>query len=120
MQSGGSAAEAVGLINQVRTRARNMVAGGTAPANYNAGETNPATIMSWIMNERFLELAGEEGIRWQDLRRWHLGNQINLGNFDFSSESGITLKFDPNKNLLYPIPLGEIDLNPNVKQNQGY
>lgn len=120
MQSGGSAAEAIGLINQVRTRARNMVAGGTAPANYNTGESNPATIMSWIMNERFLELAGEEGIRWQDLRRWHLSNQINLGNFDFSSESGIELKFDPNKNLLYPIPLGEIDLNPNVRQNQGY
>jgi hypothetical protein len=56
LQSGGSTAEAIGLINQVRTRARNMVAGGTAPANYSTAETNKTTIMNWIINERLLEL----------------------------------------------------------------
>jgi hypothetical protein len=44
LQSGGSTAEAIGLINQVRTRARNMVAGGIAPANYSTAETNKTTI----------------------------------------------------------------------------
>ncbi len=119
VQSGGSTTEAIELINQVRTRARNMTSEGNALADYSTAETTRGTIMNWIMNERFLELAGEEGIRWQDLRRWHLGGLIDLTNFDFSSESGIPLKFDP-KNLLFPIPLAEIDLNPNVKQNVGY
>lgn len=120
IQSGGSTAEAIALINQVRTRAREMAQGGTAPANYSTTETNPATIMNWIMNERFIEFAGEEGIRWLDLRRWHLGGIINLANFDFDSDAGIPLRFDPNKHLLYPIPQSELDLNNNVRQNDGY
>src|SRR6185369_14185570 len=39
LQSGGSPAEAIGLINEVRTRARNM-GGGAEPANYSTAETN--------------------------------------------------------------------------------
>lgn len=72
------------------------------------------------MNERFIELGREEGIRWQDFRSWNLVGQIDITNLEFSSVSGIALKFDPNKNLLYPILLPELNLNPNVKQNQGY
>ncbi|MFN4144178.1 MAG: RagB/SusD family nutrient uptake outer membrane protein [Runella sp.] len=120
LESGGSTAEAIGLINQVRTRAREMRAGGTVPANYPTTETDRARIFNWIANERFLELAGEEGARWLDLRRWHLAGKINLGSgFNWSSlRNDVT--FDVNKHLLYPIPLSEIDLNPNVKQNPGY
>ncbi|HTL08296.1 MAG TPA: RagB/SusD family nutrient uptake outer membrane protein, partial [Chitinophagaceae bacterium] len=59
LQSGGLAADAIALINQVRTRARNMVPAGTAPANYVTTETDKAKIMGWIMNERFIELAAE-------------------------------------------------------------
>ena len=39
LQSGGSTSEAIGLINQVRTRARTMIAAGTQPADLSTTET---------------------------------------------------------------------------------
>lgn len=119
LKSGGSKAEAVGLINQVRGRARAMVTGGTVPADLSIAETSDATIMGWVMNERFLELAGE-GQRWLDLRRWHKAEYIVLNNAFFSPANVSSLSFDPAKHLVMPIPVSEIDRNPNVKQNEGY
>ncbi|CAN5428421.1 hypothetical protein BH10BAC2_BH10BAC2_48030 [soil metagenome] len=58
LQSGGDVSDAADLINQVRTRARDMVSGGTAPANYSTTEINTATVMDRVMNERLIELAG--------------------------------------------------------------
>jgi hypothetical protein len=117
VQSGGSLTDAIALVNQVRTRARSMVTGGTVPAN-RPTSADKAQVLTWIMNERFIELAGE-GDRWLDLRRWHLNGLIQLNTNFFSSANSKT-NFDPAKNLLMPIPTGEIDLNPNVKQNPGY
>jgi len=119
VMSGGSTADAIGLINQVRTRARSMVTGGTIPANYATTQADRAIVMNWIANERFVELAGEEGARWLDLRRWHLNGRINLATWDFSSDRSDFAISLP-KNLYYPIPLNEIDLNPTIKQNAGY
>ena len=117
LQAGGSTAEAIGLINQVRTRARNM-GGGAEPANYSTAETNKTTIMNWIINERLLELAAE-GQRWPDLRRWHMGGFITLDNAYFSSNTS-TMSFQVPKSLNFPIPNSEIDVNPNIVQNPGY
>jgi hypothetical protein len=117
LQSGGSTAEAIGYINEVRTRARNM-GGGTAPANYATAETDKTRIMNWIMNERFIELAGE-GQRWFDIRRWQMQGIITLDNAFFSSNTS-TMSFQAPKHLLFPIPSSEIDVNPNVPQNAGY
>lgn len=117
LQSGGSTSDAISLINQIRTRARNM-GSGTEPANYSTGETDKTTIMNWIMNERLLEFAGE-GQRWLDIRRWQMEGLITLDNNFFSSNVS-TLSFQSPKNLLLPIPSSEIDVNPNVAQNQGY
>ncbi|MPR35259.1 RagB/SusD family nutrient uptake outer membrane protein [Salmonirosea aquatica] len=119
LESGGSTAEAIGLINQIRTRAREMVPNGTVPANFSTTETDKAKIFDWIMAERFRELAGEEGARWFDLRRWHLGGKINLATWDWSSARN-DVSFDVNKNLYYPIPDIETNLNPNIVQNPGY
>ena len=119
LKSGGSKAEAIGLINQIRTRARNMAPGGTVPADRNVSETNDATIMGWIMTERFLELAGE-GQRWFDLRRWHKAGYITLNNAFFDAANSAALSFDPAKHLVFPIPINEIDRNPNITQNNGY
>ncbi|MGA0556102.1 RagB/SusD family nutrient uptake outer membrane protein [Larkinella sp. VNQ87] len=120
VQSGGSVADAIGLVNQVRTRARNMVPGGTVPVNLPTTLT-AAQALDAIRTERFLELAGEESHRWFDLRRWHRGGQINLASgFDFSSDQPTQFGFDVNKNLLFPIPLSETDNNPEAKQNPGY
>ncbi|MEO8415453.1 MAG: RagB/SusD family nutrient uptake outer membrane protein [Ginsengibacter sp.] len=118
IQSGGSAADAIGLVNQVRTRARNMVSGGTEPADYSTSQTNAGTVMNWIMNERLIELGGE-GQRWFDLRRWQMEGIISLDNNYFSSNTN-TMSFQLPKHLNFPIPNSEIDVNPNVHQNDGY
>ena len=119
LESGGSTLEAIKAVNEVRTRARNMVSGGKAPANYSETESDKAKIWTWITNERFMELAGEEGTRYLDLRRWHLAGKINLATWDFSSERPDVV-WDAKKNVLYPIPLSELDYNKNMQQNAGY
>jgi len=117
LQSGGNTADAIGLINQVRTRARNMVDGGIEPANFSTTETNKGTIMQWIMDERLREL-GAEGQRWFDVRRWALGGVITL-NKDFYDSNWPSLSWDDHY-LNLPIPSTEIDKNPNIVQNPGY
>jgi hypothetical protein len=118
LQSNGDPATAIALVNQVRERARNMVSGGTVPADLSTGETNKTTIMQWIMDERFRELAGE-GHRWFDLRRWQLAGFIQLNNAFFSSSNESDMKFDDHY-LYFPIPTNETDVNPNIVQNPGY
>ncbi|MEJ7588229.1 MAG: RagB/SusD family nutrient uptake outer membrane protein [Ferruginibacter sp.] len=118
LQSGGNAAEAIALVNQVRARARNMAASGAHPADFSAAETNVTTVMGWIMDERLRELAGE-GHRWFDLRRWHLAGYITLNNAFFNSLAAADMDFKLT-NLVFPIPTSETDVNPNVVQNPGY
>ncbi|MDD4426112.1 MAG: RagB/SusD family nutrient uptake outer membrane protein, partial [Mariniphaga sp.] len=60
VRSGGSLNDAIELINEVRERARNSTeTGGPAavPADRNVAETNTATVLEWIFEERRLELA---------------------------------------------------------------
>lgn len=117
LQSGGSTSEAIGLINQVRTRARNMVAGGTEPANFDESVTDKKTIFQWIVDERLREL-GAEGGRWFDVRRWGLGGEITLDKSFFNS-NWPSLTWDDHF-LNFPIPSTEIDKNPNIQQNSDY
>lgn len=119
LQSGGSVTDAIALVNQVRTRARNTKAGSMVPADLPLTLSNTEA-MEAVRNERFLELAGEESHRWFDLRRWHKAGQINLATWDFSTDQVANFAFDANKHLLFPVPLSETDNNPNVKQNPGY
>ena len=119
LQSNGSTAEAINLINQIRTRARSMVPGGTAPADYPTTETNRTTILNWIINERFIELAAE-GHRWPDLKRWHIAGNIVLNNAFFDATNAPAMNFAVPKNLVFPIPISELDRNPNITQNPDY
>lgn len=120
LQSGGSTMEAINLINQVRTRARNMISGGTVPADLLTAETNKTTILQWIMDERLRELAAE-GQRWFDLVRWHRAGYITLNNAFFSAVNSSAMGFIAPKHLLLPIPLTEMDKNPNISgNNPGY
>lgn len=118
VQSGGSTGDAVALINQVRARARNVVSGGSVPADLSTAETDRTTIMQWVMDERFRELAGE-GQRWPDLRRWQMEGVITLDN-DFFSSNSSSMSFVLPRNLNFPIPNSERDVNPNVQQNPGF
>jgi len=120
----GQAGQALTQVNDIRTRARNSVSPASAvPANL------AAVTMNDIINERFLELAGEDGHRWTDLRRWHAAGFIDLStwtaaDFGFPAIYDPTLfKFTAPKNLLYPIPQSELDANPNMAtsgNNSGY
>lgn len=116
----GDLSRAIELINQVRERARNSASPvSEIPADRPLTETNPEVVFDWLQEERFLELAGEEGHRWWDLRRWHYSGKIDLNQFDFSSIR-IDFNIELPKHLFLPIPQSEIDLNQNVVQNAGY
>jgi len=126
----GNINAAVQHVNDVRSRARTWAAAagvgdGTAPADYNAAGANEATVMQWIMDERYIELAGE-GHRWWDLKRWHKAGSINLtgwtgGDEHFSSYLSSPIVFDVNKHLVFPLPQAEIDRNSGIfENNPGY
>ena len=76
-----------------------MVPGGTEPADYSTAQTDKATIMKWIMDERFIELAGE-GQRWFDLRRWQPWQELSPLTMAFLVRPQSTISFQP-KHLFF-------------------
>lgn len=119
----GNLSEAVSIVNQIRERARlssedTTGVAATIPADLDVNESNPDTVLEWIFNERRLELAFEEGHRWNDLRRRHIAGEIDLKTLDFSSKKS-DLVFE-DYNVFFPIPENEIVQNPDLKQNTGY
>ena len=121
VRSNGSLEEAIGLINLIRSRARNSVESGPAslvPENRNTAITNKATVLEWIFQERRLELAFEEGHRWWDLRRRHIAKEIDLKNWNFDSRLA-NFKFE-DRHIYFPLPEKEVVENPNMNQNEGY
>ncbi|MBL7737323.1 MAG: RagB/SusD family nutrient uptake outer membrane protein [Chitinophagaceae bacterium] len=120
----GDPVNALKQVNDVRKRARLSTPNGVesaVPADYSSVE------MQQIMDERLLELAGEENTRWSDLRRWHAAGYINLGSWtaaDFSYPYNPNLfTFDVKKHLLFPIPSTEMTKNPLLMadgNNPGY
>lgn len=109
----GNAAAALVQVNDIRARARRSTEDGkvsTAPAN------RTALTMQNIMNERFVELAAEEGIRWTDLRSWHAAGFIDLSTWtarDFGyNYNEANFEFQVPRHLLFPIPQREMNTNP--------
>lgn len=94
----GEGAEAYGLINQVRARA------GLGPIS----ASTPGTFEAKLLRERRLELAFENH-RWADLKRFGQAELV-------LQEDGVD-----QVDLLFPIPQREIDVAPDVmQQNPGY
>ena len=118
VRSGGALSEAIGLVNQVRERARNMDTTGF-PAELNTGEGDANTVLEWIFDERRVELAFEEDHRWQDMRRRHMGGEIDLTSaaYDWGSLQEVNFQ---EFNLLFPFPDGELLSNNQLQQNPGY
>lgn len=135
----GSKATVISLINQLRDRCKG---GRVHEENYNS----ITELTRLVRNERRVELANE-GTRYYDLIRWKTaennpatqGEGLNgdvYGAFmrlDGIGKDDKTLavdgaprryiesrSFDKNKRYLLPIPQREIDLNPNIKQNNGW
>lgn len=100
----GKIAEAIEDIDFIRTRA------GLAPiAEVEAG-LGQEDLLSIILQERRLELFGEWGHRWLDLKRTGRAGEI-LGD--------VESLWQPT-DVYYPIPAQEIMKNPNLSQNNGY
>jgi hypothetical protein len=121
-------------INLLRTR------GEIAKLTNAFVKTNGLDMRDEIRRERRVELA-QEGFRYWDLIRWKTAEtelvKPVLGNYYFKSEfaaatvnlapGNIILvqdasfrKFDPAKDYLWPLPINEIALNPNLDQNVGW
>ena len=73
-----------------------------------------STLLNAIWKERRLELFTEWGNRWLDLKRTNNINSV--------METATALKGGiwNNYQLLYPLPLSDIQMNPNLVQNPGY
>lgn len=86
-----------------------------------------STIRQKIRHERMIELAGE-GIYFSDVRRWYKGNPAFDASFlkedvmDLHREKKIESRdVDPVGYFLWPIPMGEIEMNPLLMpQNPGW
>ena len=81
------------------------------------------------MDERFLELSGEDDHRWFDLKRWHYAGFIDLGTWDGSDTGFSTVQgefgfhgfFEATGGKMWlPIPANEMELNDHIIQNPGF
>ena len=120
----GDQAKALQQVNDIRERARRSTKDGSVSAV--PADLTSVTIQD-IMDERFVELAAEEGIRWTDLRSWHAAGFINLATWtarDFGYNYDVqNFEFEVAKHLLFPIPQREMDTNPLMAaagNNPGY
>jgi len=93
---------AVSYLNQIRARA------GVSEYVFGTDLNTQQEVLEAIYLERRLELAFE-GQRWHDLVR--TGRAM-----DVLGEMG---RFEPHE-VLWPIPVGEMDTAPNLTQNPGY
>lgn len=75
-----------------------------------SGAEGSEDILQAIYKERQVELFAEWGHRWYDLKRTGLVDQVLSS---VKSQWRSTAK-------LYPIPIKEVDRNPNISQNEGY
>ncbi len=100
----GRPADAYPLVNRIRSRA------GLAPlaAGYSAPQ-----LLAEIRHQRMLEFF-REGQRFYDLKRWGLLEQ-EIKNSDKVGKEFFSAKF-----AYFPIPQGELNTNPNIKQNPGW
>lgn len=116
---------AVDYLNRVRNRADVMMPNyGTPAMNTVYPVANKEQIRKAIEHERKIELCNEQ-VRFNDLVRWRrLEDFIRDEAIPNLPDSRKTyMQFDPDKHYLWPIPQAEIDLNPNINQedqNPGY
>ena len=118
----GKTTEAVQVINQVRNRA------GVAPLT-TTDATKPTYVSSKenlrtrIQDEYGWELCGENRLYWHELR-WGTWKAKKFDGANGMTEiwgtKRYTNTFQGDYSILWPIPLKETEMNPNLKQNPGW
>ena len=91
--------------------------------------TSQEQAIELVRNERAVEL-GTEGLRLADIRRWKIAEEVMPGQpagMDIWENGQIVTvfgtwqrSFSSPRDYLWPIPVGERDLNSNLAQNPGY
>ena len=128
VETGGSADEAKAMVKVVRDRA-----GNTNDIDKMVAERYNGNLLDLIRNERRVELA-QEGLRFADIRRWNILLDVmnkpieGVEYRDFSSGTPKHTVLIPAERDAYtardfwwPIPQAEIDLNPDlIQQNDGW
>ena len=103
----GQTGMAYPLVDKVRQRAGLNTLSSAMPG------LSQADFLTQLKHERITELSGE-GHRWEDLARWgDLSPALGAKDAGFNN-------FIVGKNEFLPIPLFELDINPNLKQNPKY
>jgi len=125
--------EVTGLVDQIRQRGDVKMPKISAAEGAGGKILNQEELRQVIRHERFVEFAFE-GLRWSDVKRWNLGEQvfsdINGLNIvinktkvpaDTTYTVGVYAKrtFNNVKGYLWPIPELEIMTNP-IENNPGY
>ncbi|MDO6388821.1 RagB/SusD family nutrient uptake outer membrane protein [Pontibacter sp. BT731] len=112
---GGSVADALGYVNQLRRRAYSNAAGTMRD---NGGAINQGQLtLDFIINERARELKWE-GHRRTDLIRF---NRFTSATYVWPWKGGVPEGRGVEEfRRLYPIPSTDLTANPNLTQNPGY
>jgi hypothetical protein len=98
----GKLSDAIADLNIIRNRA------GLPDLSLSLDQ---AQVLTAVMQERRIELFGEWGHRWFDLKR--TGHAVTA----LSQDKGHAVS---SNGLLWPVPYGELISDPNLKQNPGY
>lgn len=110
-EASGPDASILSALNLVRKRAGMPEFTGT----YTQSE-----LRDIIRHERRIEFAGE-GMYYNDIRRWKTAEQeLNQTIYTYNGSAIETRKFNPARDYWWPIPLTELDLNPQLEQNPNY
>jgi tetratricopeptide (TPR) repeat protein len=108
----GRTAEAYPFVDRVRERA------GLAKLSVAKPGLNQSQFLQQLMHERLTELTGE-CVRWNDLARWGYFDDANKI-AELKARDTEFNNFVVGRNKYMPIPQTELDINPNLKQNQGW
>ncbi len=109
----GATAEAIGYVNQIRTRARwNGVKLTDFPTDLTIG-ISKTDFIKVVREERRLEFAFEFN-RWYDIKRWGILEEAFT--LPESLETRVVVK---SRDYLFPLPQSEINVT-NLIQNPGY
>lgn len=113
----GKSAEAVALINQVRSRAG--MPGLNSGPSYLAANSKEE-VFNRIRHERAVELCCE-GHSYFDMKRWGLLQTLNgRKELYITGSKSLYTRSVSERDYYWPIPSGEIDKNPDLTQNPGW
>jgi hypothetical protein len=108
----GRTADAYPFVDQVRERAGLEKLSVVMPA------MSQAQFLKQLEHERITELTGE-CVRWNDLARWgYFDDAAKLA--ELKARDPEFQSFEIGRNKYMPIPQSEIDINPNLEQNDNW